>query len=139
MKMQIKRTVSFVLFLSVLVITGSYEASVLAVRKGIPQNTCADLQKIANKAWASDNIVFQGFENLPMQTNVYSPGVTDRGTDRLCQLGYFTKVSPMGKQVCKGYIYTNTNSIEISSGYGRFRKTFYDPENRESEYCRYIN
>jgi hypothetical protein len=138
MKMRIKLIVSSIIFLSVVISAGYYGMSVLAARKGIPQNTCADLQRIANKAWKEDGIVFQGFEKLPMQTDVYIQHEKER-TDRLCQLGYFTKVSPMGKQICQGYIYTNTESTEIRSGYGRFRTSFYDRENSESEYCRYIN
>jgi hypothetical protein len=76
---------------------------------------------------------------LPMQTDVYSEGVTTRGTDRLCQLGYITITSPMGKKICQGHIYTNTESSQLRWDIGYFRKSFYDPENDSSEFCRYIN
>jgi hypothetical protein len=105
-------------------------------RSGESIDTCAGLQIIANRVWKKHGISFQGFENLPMKVNIYP---NKEGTDRLCQLGYFTKVSPMGKQICKGYIYTSTTSTKINSGYGLYRSTFYDRENYESEYCRYIN
>jgi hypothetical protein len=102
-----------------------------------PRNTCADLQKIANRIGKKSQTTFRGFENLPVQTDIYSH--KGKGTDRLCQLGYITFVSPMGKQICRGNIYTNVESSNLSWDIGLFRSTFYDRENSESEYCRYIN
>jgi hypothetical protein len=122
---------------AVLISIGCCELSALAVRKSLPQNNCSDLQAIANKAWRGKRITFQGFENLPVQTDIYSH--KGKGTDRLCQLGYVTSITPMGKQICKGYLYTNTEELNLGWGHGRFRSTFYDPENSESEYCRYMN
>jgi hypothetical protein len=94
------------------------------------------LQKIAIRIGKEQRYTFQGFENLPVTRDIYP---SKEGTDRLCQLGYFTHVSPMGKKICKGYIYTNVNSSRLSWGVGFYRSTFYAPENYESEFCRYIN
>jgi hypothetical protein len=135
-----KRNTLLIAFCSILAFMSHGELSVLALNQRKykePINTCADLQKIANRGGAKKGYAFQGFEGLPIQTDIYPQ--KDKGTDRLCQLGYFTKVSPMGKQICKGHIYTNVESSKLSWGIGRFRSTFYDPENYESEYCRYIN
>jgi hypothetical protein len=143
MKLEVKRAL-VVIFSSALAVVNHYELSALALSEQKytePINTCADLQKIANRAGkdGAKKYTFQGFENLPMRTNVYSAGVTPRGSDRLCQLGYFTITSPMGKKICQGHIYTNTEDSEIRWNVGYFRKTFYDPVNRSSEWCRYIN
>ncbi len=136
-----KRVLLVIVFFTLSIVDNS-ELSVLALNQPKSRkDTCADLQKIANRVSkkSSRKYTFQGFENLPMRTNVYSEGVTPRGSDRLCQLGYFTITSPMGKEICQGHIYTNTESSEIRWDVGYFRKTFYDPENHSSEWCRYIN
>jgi hypothetical protein len=143
MKFEVKKAL-VVVFSSALAVINHCELSVLALsqkKSSAPINTCADLQKIANRIGKTkaEKYTFQGFENLPMRTNVYSAGVKPRGSDRLCQLGYFTKTTPMGKEICKGYIYTNTEETDLVWGIGYFRKTFYDPENPSSEFCRYIN
>jgi hypothetical protein len=137
----VKRALLIIAF-STLSIVNHFELSVLALNQPKrKEDTCADLQKIANRVGqdGTPKYTFQGFEDLPMRTNVYSEGVTTRGTDRLCQLGYFTITSPMGKKICRGHIYTNTESSRIRWDIGYFRKTFYDPANRSSEFCRYIN
>jgi hypothetical protein len=143
MKLRVRKTLLAVFSLT-LAITTYCELSGLAMAQKKykePRGTCADLQKIANRIGKTkaEKYTFQGFENLPMRTDVYSAGVTPRGTDRLCQLGYFSQTTPMGKQICQGYIYTNTESSRLSWGIGYFRKTFYDPENPSSEFCRYVN
>jgi hypothetical protein len=110
--------------------------SALASKKSSPRNNCSDLQTIANRVGKEEGYTFQGFENLTVRTDVYEH---NRGNDRLCQLGYFTHVSPMGKKICKGHIYTNVKSPNIRWAVGPFRSTFYDPVNLDSEYCRYIS
>jgi hypothetical protein len=138
MKSQIKLASSALLSFSSVVSMSFWSTPSLSARSNLPQSTCADLQAIANKVGKKKGYSFQGFEGLPMKTDVYSPGVTTRGSDRLCQLGYFTIASPMGKEICRGHIYTNTESLQIRWDIGPFRKSFYDPENHSSEYCRYI-
>jgi hypothetical protein len=143
MKLGVKRSL-VVIFSSALAVVNHCELSALALSQQKykePIDTCADLQKIANRVGKNKakKYTYQGFENLPMRTNVYSEGVTPRGSDRLCQLGYITITSPMGKEICQGHIYTNTESSRIRTDIGYFRKTFYDPENYSSEWCRYIN
>jgi hypothetical protein len=143
MNLEVKK-VLFVIFSSALAVVSHCELSVLALSQQKytePIDTCADLQKIANRAGktGAKKYTFQGFENLSVRTNVYSEGVTPRGSDRLCQLGYITITSPMGKKICQGHIYTNSESSEIRWDVGYFRKTFNDPVSRSSEFCRYIN
>jgi hypothetical protein len=58
-------------FFSIVLGVSYHKVSVLAVRKNLPQNTCADLQRVANNALKKKQITFQGFEKLPMQTDVY--------------------------------------------------------------------
>jgi hypothetical protein len=141
MKFQVFLIAFNTIFFSLL-INGVYEISPsLATARGQsgdPIDTCADLQKLANKrakerGW---NQIFHGFEDLPIRTNVYMS--TPRGTDRLCQLGYLTSISPMGKKICRAHIYTNTESTKMRWSIGYFRTTFYDPVNYESEHCRWL-
>jgi hypothetical protein len=54
--------------------------------------------------------------------------------------------SPMDKQICHMYAQTNVESSRfrwdiglIRWDIGSMRMTFYNPMDRESEYCRYIN
>jgi hypothetical protein len=143
MKLRVKKVLA-IIFSSTIAVINHCELSVLALsqqKSRDPIDTCADLQKIANRVGktGAKKYTFQGFEDLPMRTDVYSAGVTPRGSDRLCQLGYFTITSPMGKKICQGHIYTNSESSRIRWDVGYFRKTFYDSENRSSEFCRYIN
>jgi hypothetical protein len=99
-------------------------------------DTCSELQRRANKAWRNDNTVFQGFENLPVDRNAT---ISNAGDDRLCQLGYITRITPMGKEVCQGYLYTNINLKKIHWGYGYRQRTIWDDPGPRSDYCRYIN
>jgi hypothetical protein len=99
-------------------------------------DTCSELQRRANKAWAKSNTSFQGFENLPMDRNAT---ISNAGNDRLCQFGYITQITPMGKEVCRGYIYTNINSTKIEWGYSHRQTTVWDDPGPRSEYCRYVN
>jgi hypothetical protein len=98
-------------------------------------NTCSELQAVANRVWKG-SISFQGFENLPIDRNAT---ISNAGYDRLCQLGYITKTTPMGKEVCRGYIYLNVKTRDIYSAYGFRQRTIWDEPGVKSEYCRYIN
>jgi hypothetical protein len=133
---QLKTTFLSTLFFSLAINIVPGNSSVLAKP---PTDTCADLQASANRIAKKQGreITFHGFEKLPMQTNVYQYA-TKPGTDRLCQLGYLTDISPMGKSICLANIYTNTESPKFSWGIGYFRTTFYAPVNRESEFCRWL-
>jgi hypothetical protein len=140
MNPQVKMFFSVITFFSALIGTSYYGQSALSVnqqQKGNDENTCAGLQAMANKAYKKFNTSFQGFEGIPMQTNVYN--FKAEGTDRLCQLGYMTKITPMGKRICRAHIYTNIKEENMRVGIGPIRTTFYDPENSESEYCRYVD
>jgi hypothetical protein len=139
MKLREEKMTLLLVFFSVLAIANYSEVSVLALSQKYKEsvNTCADLQKVANRIAKNRGISFQGFEGLPAQTNIYPQ--KPKGTDRLCQFGYLTSVSPMGKKICRAHIYANTEEPDIRWDIGRHRSTFYAPENYESEYCRYIN
>jgi hypothetical protein len=114
-----------------------YETLALQKNKkySIP-NTCRELQEQANKSSWSYKTTFQGFEGLAIETNA---NLSNPGGSRLCQLGYITRTTPMGKEICRGYIYTRTDSPKISWSYGYYQKTIYDDPGRESDYCRYVN
>jgi hypothetical protein len=115
------------------------KTSALVVKRQVKiSNTCAELQDRANRASWKYKMTFEGFENLPMQTEV-TMLYAGRNIDRLCQLGYITKVTPMGKEVCRGFLYTRTNSNEVQSNYGYFRPNLYSPVNNKSDFCRYVN
>jgi hypothetical protein len=115
------------------------KTSALVVKTQVKMpNTCAELQNQANKASWRHKMIFEGFENLPMQTEV-TLLYAGRNIDRLCQLGYITKITPQGKEVCQGFIYTRTNSDDIQSNYGYFRPNLHSPVNNKSDFCRYVN
>jgi hypothetical protein len=97
-------------------------------------NTCSELQARANMVWKG-SISFQGFENLPMDRNAT---ISNAGYDRLCQLGYITKITPMGKEICRGYIYANVRTRKVYSAYGLRQRTIWDDPGLRSEYCRYV-
>jgi hypothetical protein len=99
-------------------------------------NTCSELQGQANRATWTYKTTFQGFEGLPIETNA---NLSNPGGSRLCQLGYITRISPMGKEICRGYIYTKVDSPKIRWGYGYYKKTIYQDSGKESDYCRYVN
>jgi hypothetical protein len=139
MKPSVRLLSTAITFFSVLISINYYSLSSSAVvqqRIVNDENSCAGLQVIANRIYKKHQITFQGFEGLPINTNVYEH---NKGTDRLCQLGYSTEISPMGKQVCKGYIYTNTESPQLSSGIGYYRNSLFSPINREADFCRYVD
>jgi hypothetical protein len=127
-------SLSFLLLIS----TAHSEVLALATKGELRQiNTCRDLQDEANRVWRGTR-TFQGFENLQMNTKPYR--YTSDGNDRLCQLGYSTKVSPMGKEICKGYLYTDVSNRQIQWNYGYMRTdVIYGPTYSKSDYCRYIN
>jgi hypothetical protein len=99
-------------------------------------NTCSELQDQANRATWKYKTTFQGFENLAMEVNA---NLSNPGGSRLCQLGYITHVTPMGKEICRGYIYFKIGSPKTRWNYGYYQKTIYDDPGRESDYCRYVN
>jgi hypothetical protein len=104
------------------------------------EDTCADLQRIANRVVKEQGqkITFHGFEKLPMINSVYSM-YRNNNTDRLCQFGYMTTISPMGKEICRGHIYTNIESSEISWGIGPMSKELFPPRISRADYCRYLD
>jgi hypothetical protein len=101
-------------------------------------NTCSHMQEEVNKIRRQYKVVFEGFENLPMQTEV-TMLYAGRNIDRLCQLGYITRFTPMGKEVCQGFIYTRTNTNSIWWNYGYYRPNLHSPVNNKSNFCRYVN
>jgi hypothetical protein len=133
---------SFSFFL--LTSTAHCEVFALTVKQEVRQiNTCRDLQDEANRKKWSKQTIFQGFENLQVDTDPYGlskHGVGD-GKDRLCQLGYITTISPMGKEICKGNLYTNVGSRNrsISWGYGYKSTDVYGSRYKRSDFCRYVN
>jgi hypothetical protein len=135
--MRISAKVKLLLF-TTLLLTSFHQSIILASSQKQSKrviDTCSELQRRANKTWSQEGIVFQGFENLPMDRNAT---ISNAGNDRLCQLGYITQVTPMGKEVCRGFIYTNINSNRIQSGYGFRQRTIWDDPGLRSEYCRYV-
>jgi hypothetical protein len=117
--------------------TGESQMLALSNQKTKRQiNTCGDLQRRANKLWSSDNVSFQGFENLQLNTRAT---ISNAGDDRLCQLGYITEITPMGKMVCQGYLYADVNKTSIRWNHGYFRQTLYDPVYNKSDFCRYVS
>jgi hypothetical protein len=110
----------------------------LAVKKKIKvPNTCAELQGQFNRSSWEYKTTFEGFESLPMNTRAT---ISNAGNDRLCQLGYITEITPMGKMVCQGYIYLSIKSIEnIYWNYGYYRQTIHSPANNKTDFCRYVN
>jgi hypothetical protein len=96
------------------------------------------MQEEVNKIRRQYKVVFEGFENLPMQTEV-TMLYAGRNIDRLCQLGYITRFTPMGKEVCQGFLYTRTNTNSIWWNYGYYRPNLHSPVNNKSNFCRYVN
>jgi hypothetical protein len=137
MRFSTKVIVNAATLLSVLASTSLISLPVLSEEES--EETCADLQRLATRVVKRQNskVTFQGFESLPVNNNVYTQ---NRGndTDRLCQLGYITTVSPMGKEICRGYIYTNIESSEIRWGIGPMSTGLFPPRISRSDYCRYI-
>jgi hypothetical protein len=121
---------------SALTILGQNPITALSTRQNVLViNTCSELQALANKAWKG-NVSFKGFENLPIDRNAT---ISNAGYDRLCQLGYITEITPMGKEVCRGYIYLNVKTRDLYHAYGFRQRTIWDEPGVRSEYCRYIN
>jgi hypothetical protein len=137
MKYSNKLLRSVVVFPAVLISVNCHVFSASAQREGESLDTCAGLQAVANRVYAKHKISFQGFERLPMQTDVYN--FKDKGTDRLCQLGYMTETTPMGKQICKAHMYTNIKEERMRIGVGYHRNSLFSPVNREADFCRYID
>jgi hypothetical protein len=135
-----KRSVkSLLLFAACSFLSATSQYTVIASAKsqgGRIINTCSELQRRANKVSWEYKTIFQGFDNLPMDT---SATIANAGNDRLCQLGYITEFTPMGKEVCQGNIYTDIKSNRISWSYGHFRPNLHSPVNNKSDFCRYVN
>jgi hypothetical protein len=129
-------SLSFLLFASTL----HPEVLALIAKQGTRQiNTCRELQDAANKMKWSTETTFQGFENLRVETNAYQ--YASKGEDRLCQLGYITTISPMGKEICKGYLYTDVTvkPTRIIWGSAYMSTNSNSPRYDHSSFCRYIN
>jgi hypothetical protein len=127
-------------FFFLLISTAHSEVLALTAKKGVRQiNTCRELQDEANRRKWSKPTTFQGFENLRVETRAYY--YSSKGEDRLCQLGYITTISPMGKRICKGYLYTNAESEsgEIRWGTAYMSTNMNSPRYSDSDFCRYIN
>jgi hypothetical protein len=99
-------------------------------------NTCSQMQEAANAITWKYKTVFSGFENLSMDKNAT---ILYAGRDRLCQLGYITRFTPMGKEVCQGFLYTRTNTDDVWWNYGYYRPNLHSPVNNKSNFCRYVN
>jgi hypothetical protein len=115
------------------------EVLALTAKQRVPQiNTCRELQDEANRRKWNKPTVFQGFENLQVETKAYY--YSSKGEDRLCQLGYITTISPMGKEICKGYLYTDVTDKdnEIRWGSAYMSTDINSPRYSRSAFCRYI-
>jgi hypothetical protein len=135
--MKIPSKVLILLSISAFGVMGQRE--ILALKnsqKSSAIDTCSQMQEAANAVKWRYKTIFHGFENLPMNTNattIYA------GRDRLCQLGYITRFTPMGKEVCQGSLYTRNDTTKIWWNYGYYRPNLYSPVNNKSDFCRYTN
>jgi hypothetical protein len=129
-----------------LISTAHSEVLAFTAKQEVSQiNTCRELQDAANRMKWSNPTTFQGFENLQVNTKPYKYGPGDNdyhgsGSDRLCQLGYVTVISPMGKRICKGYLYTDVERkpSKIIWGSAYMSTSINSPRYRKSDFCRYI-
>jgi hypothetical protein len=135
--MKILYKISILISVSVLGIMSQREMLALELSQRLNViNTCSHMQEAANAVTWKYKTVFHGFENLPMNTKAT---ILYAGRDRLCQLGYITRFTPMGKEVCQGSLYTRSDTSKISWGYGYFRPNLHSPVNNKSDFCRYVD
>jgi hypothetical protein len=123
-----------------LISTAHSEVLAFTAKQEVSQiNTCRELQDAANRMKWSNPTTFQGFENLQVETRAYR--YSSKGEDRLCQLGYITVISPMGKRICKGYLYTDVERKprKIIWGSAYMSTNMNSPRYSSSDFCRYIN
>jgi hypothetical protein len=110
-------------------------------------NNCAELQAYANdkrKITWSRETYFQGFENATFKYRE-ERGSSDPKEHRdsyLCELGYITSISPLGKLVCYGHLALFDRPSyprpKMSWGYSTNAQDFFRRDS-SSDYCRYVN